>query len=242
MMDSLSKALIDSHGKCGLTASRWFDHLVDDVLAGFGLKLQTVPDSDVTEHLFILSGLYASEVINHAPFTDLLGPVHMQLVSRYQQKASGQFFTPDHICRMFAMMSLGTAPVKLESPSVIRISDPAVGAGGLLLAGLDHVAVSQGVDALRWISITGVDIDGLCARMFPCQVLSSLHVHQLPLGELIAYRGNALGDPDDLDLVCHYSRKDLPAEDIAPAGTLEHKEAVAVTAHQATLAEQITLF
>lgn len=241
-MDALSKALIGSHGKCGLQASQWFTYLIDDVLAGFGLRLTTVPDDVITAHLFELSGLYAREVIDNAPFTDLLGPVHMELVSHYHRKASGQFFTPDHICRLLAQLNLGAGPVNLESPSVIRISDPAVGAGGLLLASLDYIAESQGVEALRWISITGIDIDGLCARMFPCQVLSALHVHQLPLGELVVYRGNTLGDPADLDLVCHYSREDLPVEDTAPAGTVEHKIAAAATAHQVPVADQIALF
>ena len=241
-MDTLSKSLIDSHGKRGLSASQWFTHMVDDVLAGFGLKLKTIPGDDVTAHLFELSGLYAQQVIDNAPLTDLLGPVYMELISRYHQKASGQFFTPDHICKLLASINLGTTPVNLEHPRVARISDPAVGAGGLLLAGLDHIATSQGVDALRWVSITGVDIDGLCSRMFPCQVLSSLHVHQLPLGELVAYWGDTLGDPANLSLVCHYTREDLPAEDTAPAGTFEHKAAVASTAEQVPLAEQITLF
>jgi len=112
----------------------------------------------------------------------------------------------------------------------------------MLLAVLEHIFNSQGVEALRWISLTGIDIDSLCSRMYPCQVLSARHVHQLPLGELIAYRGNTLGDPSDWDLVCHYSRDVLPAEDIAPAGTLAHKVAVATTAKQSAVVEQISLF
>ena len=241
-MKTFTKAIIDSHSKCGLTAMQWFTHMVDDVLAGFGLKLKTIPDSTVTAHLFELSGLYAQQVIENKPFTDLLGPVYMDLISQYHQQASGQFFTPVSICQLLASINLGAAPVDLDNPRVLRISDPAVGAGGLLLASLDHIATRQGVDALKWISITGIDVDHLCARMFPCQILSALHVHQLTLGELVGYWGNTLGDLADLTLVCHYVREDLPADDISPAGTDVHKSALVEQIQGSRTVEQIELF
>lgn len=241
-MNALAKALIDSHGTCGLTGSQWFDHLLNDVLAGFGLRLKVVPSEDVMAHLFDLSGLYAAQVSEHAPFTDLLGPVHMEMVSHYRKKDSGQFFTPFEVCRMLALQTLGETPVDLESPAVVRICDPAVGAGGMLLAALEHVVNMQGAEALHWVSVTGVDIDLFCARMFPCQVLASLLVHRLHVGELVSYRGNTLGDPRDWDLLCHYSHAEMPSKELSSAGTLEHKNIVAKTAQEAAVGEQLNMF
>ena len=38
-MNTLTRELIGLHGKEGLRAERWFDLMLDDVLAGFGLRL-----------------------------------------------------------------------------------------------------------------------------------------------------------------------------------------------------------
>lgn len=242
-MDKLTKELISLHGKEGLRAEQWFDLMLDDVLAGFGIRLTEIPTEAVREVLFNLSGLYAREVIREAPFTDLLGPVHMELVSRYQQKGSGQFFTPAELCKMIAQMNMQGLRFDKDQVRLIRISDPAVGAGGMLLAALDHIAVKHGPEALAWISITGIDIDRRCARMYPVQVLSSLYVNQLGLGELVSYQGNTLGDPAAWQTVCHYSRRDLPEQPM-PADHPVIKKAVAeaiVTPPSAGLS-QLSLF
>ena len=209
-MDVLTKELISLHGKEGLRAEQWFDLMIDDVLAGFGLKLTEIPADAVQEVLFNLSGLYAREVIRAAPFEDILGPVHMDLVSQYQQKGTGQFFTPPSLCRMIAQMSLGDFRIE-DEPRLIRVSDPAVGAGGMLLAAMAIILENCSPEALKWFSLTGIDIDRRCARMFPVQVLSGLFVHQWQIGELVSYRGNTLGNPAEWSTVCHYSRGDLPA-------------------------------
>ncbi len=241
-MDALTKELIGLHGKEGLRADQWFDHLIDDVLAGFGLWLTDIPSEAVREVIFDLSALYAREVIRTGPFEDLLGPVHMELVSKYHQQGAGQFFTPPSISRLMARMIIGTNELPVDR--LTRICDPTVGAGGLVLAAAEHVFLTHGPEALAWVSLTGVDIDRRCARMYPCQVLSSLYLHQLQLGELVSYHGNTLGDPTDWQTVCHYSRRDLP-EPVAPADLPEVKRAVATAAAQTssgTLADQLTLF
>ena len=62
-MAKLTDALIRLHGKEGLRAEQWFDRMIDDVLAGFGIRLTEIPSDSVREVLFNLSGLYAREVI-----------------------------------------------------------------------------------------------------------------------------------------------------------------------------------
>ena len=73
--------------------------------------------------------------------------------------------------------------------------------------------------------------------MYHCQVLSTLLVHQLHLGELVFYHGNTLGDPAAWSTYCHYSRADLPMQ-VAPADLLEVKTVVAASIG----GEQMALF
>ncbi len=239
-MDALSKELINLHGKEGLRADQWFDLMIDDVLAGFGILLTEIPSDAVREVLFDLSGLYAQEAMKAAPFADLLGAVHMELVSQYHQKGTGQFFTPSSVSKMLAKMVVGD--IQIRKDRLTTICDPTVGAGGMLLSAADIILENHGTDALAWISFTGVDIDHRCARMYPCQFLTSLYINQLSLGELVSYQGNTLGDPTEWRTVCQYSRRDLP-EMPSPADHPEVKKAVAtaITSH-ASPEEQLTLF
>ena len=57
-------------------------------------------------------------------------------------------------------------------------------------------------------------------------MLSALFVLGYSLGELVAYHGNTLGDPNDWQTVCHYSRANLPVSPI-PADLPVVKAAVA---------------
>jgi hypothetical protein len=181
-------------------------------------------------------------VIDSEPFSDVLGGVHMDLVSCYQQKGNGEFFTPYPVCQEMAMMAIGD--VELPTGRLIRIGNPAVDAGAQLLATAGHFCHIHGPEALAWVSLTGVDIDRHCARMFPCQVLSSLHVCRLQLGELVSYHGNALVAPTDWNTICHYSRTDL-AFPVAPADHPVVKQSIAEyfkSVSSGDLGDQLTLF
>ena len=67
-----------------------------------------------------------------------------------------------------------------------------------------------------WSPSLALTSDWRCARMYPCQALSTLLLHQLQLGELVSYHGNTLYDPAAWSTYCHYSRADLPMP-VAPA-------------------------
>jgi hypothetical protein len=246
-MNTLTRELIGLHGKEGLRAERWFDLMIDDVLAGFGLRLapEEIPPAPVRSVLCELSGLYARELFAAEPFADLLGTVHMDLVSQYQKQGSGQFFTPREICRFMAQLSLGDVRIDPAAGRLIRICEPAVGAGGMVLAALDHICALNGPEALAWVSVTGIDIDRRCVRMYACQVLSALFVLGYPLGELIAYHGNTVGDPRDWQTLCHYTRADLPLSPVPadlPAVKAAVAEAVRVPQVTAPGGEQLVLF
>ncbi|WP_330178454.1 N-6 DNA methylase [Candidatus Vondammii sp. HM_W22] len=226
-MNRLTKELISLHNQKGLRADQWFSLMIDDVLAGFGIKLTEIPAEPVREVLFNLTGMYAQEVLKAEPFTDLLSTVYMDMGSNYQRSGMGQFFTPESVCRLLARMTIGSDFDHLaERKRLIRMQEPAVGAGGMVLAFLAEILERQGPEAIKWISVTGIDLDRMCCRLFPCQVLSSLLVNRIELGELISYHGNTLGDPTQWSTVCHYSRRDLP-EEIHEADSPQVKKAVA---------------
>lgn len=57
---------------------------------------------------------------------------------------------------------------KVQEKRLVWIGEPAVGAGGMILAILFEIMDRYGEEALQWISVTGTDLDRMCSRLFPC--------------------------------------------------------------------------
>jgi len=75
--------------------------------------------------------------IESAPFTDILGPLHMEIISPSTQASRGMFFTPESVCRMMARISMPESEMRqiIEENGCVSISDPCSGAGAMILAG-----------------------------------------------------------------------------------------------------------
>lgn len=78
---------------------------------------------------------------------------------------AGQFLTPMSVSRTMAVMQLGEPPAGREASDPIRVIDPAVGTGRMLLAVAEHTAewnapiVASGVDVdLRMVRVTIVNL------------------------------------------------------------------------------------
>lgn len=195
---------------------RW---LVDDVLAGFGLRSEAPPHSDAIPWLRENTALYAEAVIRH-PFDDVLGMIYQELSSHGHRGALGQFFTPASISRFIAEV-LTPAPTIAEDERrpnrLLRACEPACGSGAMLLAFIEAQVAAKGRTALRRWSITGIDLDPLCSRMCAAQILANLFTQRLELGELVIYRGNALGPREGLSVVIHTTVADLTPDIVLPA-------------------------
>ena len=100
---------------------------------------------------------------------------------------------------------------------LLRMCEPSCGSGALVLAFMQQVVERDGSKGLRAWSITGIDLDPLCTQICAVQVLSNLYVQQLELGELVIYRGNALGRAEDLGVVVHTTVRDLTPDFVVPA-------------------------
>lgn len=103
---------------------------------------------------------------------DILGRIYGDL--GLANKWTGQFFTPDDLCRMMAEMQIGDMKEKIAEKGFITVSDPAIG-GGALIINLALALRTAGVNYQHSICVTGVDIDIKAIHMSYLQ-LSLLHV------------------------------------------------------------------
>lgn len=221
--------------------------LVDDVLADFGVKPADPPPEDMHDWLFEHAGQYARAVFAH-PFQDILGEAYEAIASRGRRACLGQFFTPDTVAQLMGAMLIGDDPRHAqarEDGQLWTVCEPTCGSGALLLGFLDNLATAHGPAALQHWSVTGIDLDRLCARMCAAQVLSNVFLHvssatheahgsqgahgssrpddaqgvpgRTGLGELVIYWGNSLGPPEKLRVVIHAARRDLGADIVLPA-------------------------
>lgn len=163
--------------------------------------------------------MYAEAVIRH-PFGDVLGMVYQVLSSHGHRGALGQFFTPASVSRLIAevLMPAPTVADDEERPDrLMRACEPACGSGAMVLAFMEAQLAARGRAALRRWSITGIDLDPLCSRMGAAQTLANLFTQRLELGELVIYRGNALGPREGLSVVIHTTVADLTPDIVLPA-------------------------
>ena len=131
---------------------------------------------------------YLACVQEQHPLEDILGPLYMEIGRG--NSALGQFFTPEPIARMMATMTLGEDPE--HRGEMLRVCDPCCGSGVMMLAFGAAVLEQYGPKSLGWVSLTGVDLDPICARMFALQALTNAAIHGLTFGELFVAEGNSL--------------------------------------------------
>ena len=101
---------------------------------------------------------------------DILGPLYMEL--EIASRDQGQFFTPPELSELMARMTFGPEMLtRLGHDPFITVSEPASGAGGMVLS-LVKVMTEQGYDPAQRLWVQCVDIDRLSALM--CYVQLSL--------------------------------------------------------------------
>lgn len=113
---------------------------------------------------------------------DFLGEASSQL--NVLNAKQGQFFTPYQVSRMMAKMTLDDVSQLIERQGYLTMQEPAVGAGGMVLAVADEI-LEQGFNPMIHMLVHTIDISQLCYHM--CFV-------QLACKGVTAYveRGNSL--------------------------------------------------
>lgn len=93
---------------------------------------------------------------------DFFGDVSAQL--NVLNASQGQFFTPYNLCRMMAEMQLSDIGGVIEREGYVTLSEPACGAGALVLAAAD-VFEQQGFRLDQHLLVQAVDVSPLCYYM-----------------------------------------------------------------------------
>lgn len=123
----------------------------------------------------------AWETIEHGG-CDFLGSVASQM--EVLNARIGQFFTPYTVSRMIAEMSLQDVAPIIEANGFVTISEPACGAGGMVLAAAD-VLQKQGLDIGTQMLVNAVDISPLCFHMTYLQASLRGIPAQVELGDTL---------------------------------------------------------
>ncbi|WP_161631068.1 N-6 DNA methylase [Leisingera caerulea] len=93
---------------------------------------------------------------------DVLGSIFMSLELGDAWK--GQFFTPSEVSRMMAEMLIGDLDEKLSRGDPVSVSEPACGAGGMVLAVADAI-LRRGYNPAKVMSAHAIDVDRTAALM-----------------------------------------------------------------------------
>ncbi len=99
--------------------------------------------------------------------SDFLGELATDL--EILDKDNGQFFTPYHVTKMMSKILLPDIPKTIEQDGFFSASDPAAGAGCMLLAIADEV-VQQGFDLSECLSIEAIELNRTTYHMLFVQL------------------------------------------------------------------------
>ncbi|MEO9497642.1 MAG: N-6 DNA methylase [Vibrio splendidus] len=188
----IANQLLKLHHK---TTTNPLELMVDDLFCDFGAKHKNPLTPDVREILREATSTYAKAVISF-PFRDILGPVYEELSSRGHRSSMGQFFTPHAVSVMMAEISLHdhlkVLREKAAKNETMMISEPACGAGAMILAALGVIAHGKEPELIEYVGFVAVDKERLCARLCAIQVMCNLAMHNVTLGEFTVNWGDTL--------------------------------------------------
>jgi hypothetical protein len=109
-----------------------------------------------------LLGIIASELGGQYAGGDFLGSVVGEL--ELLNGNMGQFFSPFALCKLMAEMQLSDVGETIKDRGFVTLSEPASGAGGMILAAADVIA-SKGFDVSQTLYVDATDLASLCFHM-----------------------------------------------------------------------------
>lgn len=121
------------------------------------------------EELGRLFGVYI-DAVEEMPFRDLLGELFMRL--DVNSVRAGQFMTPWPVAEMMAHMQFSREDFEatVAEKGEVRVCDPAVGSGVMLLAFAKVVNDELGRPGVNKLRLYGTDIDQRCVLMCRIQL------------------------------------------------------------------------
>lgn len=162
--------------------------IVELVLGGAKNRGRIEPKSKIQEAAFPIIRELEQVFLEQPPMSDLMGPLYTLLGCG--KSGLGQFFTPASLCDATAEMTMHDLEPKGDRP--IRIGDPCVGPGGMLLAAGRFALRRGGPELLSHLSFTGIDLDPLLARIAAVQFIAADALHRAMPAEIVIVHGNGL--------------------------------------------------
>lgn len=101
---------------------------------------------------------------NHV-FNDYLGEIYMN--SNTQNKKTGQFFTPYHLSKVTASLSINENIIKdiITQNEVLTLLEPACGSGGMIVAAIELLSNKYDFNYASNLFVDATDIDKRCVHM-----------------------------------------------------------------------------
>lgn len=117
----------------------------------------------ITEIFAEISVLLLSQI--DMGFDDYLGKLYM--LSETSNSKAGQFFTPYHVSKACAELSINKSIVNeyIEKDKILTINEPACGAGGIIIAAMDILYNRYRFNYSRNVFVECSDIDQRCVHM-----------------------------------------------------------------------------
>lgn len=117
----------------------------------------------ITEIFAEISILLLSQI--DMGFDDYLGKLYM--LSETSNSKAGQFFTPYHVSKLCAEMSINKNTVNeyIEKDKILTINEPACGAGSMIIAAIDILYNRYRLNYSRNLFVECSDIDQRCVHM-----------------------------------------------------------------------------
>ena len=119
----------------------------------------------ITE-IFAKIFLLLTQQINPAiGFNDWLGELYMR--SETSNSKAGQFFTPYCVSKVCAEVAINEEAIKeaIENDKILTLSEPACGAGGMIIAAADILYYKYHFNISRNLVVECSDIDSRCVHM-----------------------------------------------------------------------------
>ena len=117
----------------------------------------------ITEIFAEISVLLLSQI--DMGFDDYLGKLYM--LSETSNSKTGQFFTPYHVSKLCAEMSINKSIVNeyIEKDKILTLNEPSCGAGGMIIAAIDILYNRYRLNYSRNLFVECSDIDQKCVHM-----------------------------------------------------------------------------
>ncbi|MBE9117268.1 N-6 DNA methylase [Lusitaniella coriacea LEGE 07157] len=106
-------------------------------------------------------------------WTDFLGAIYfeMEISGKKSKQSNGEFFTPYHLSKVAAQLTLLGCEEVIKQQGYLTISEPACGAGSMLIAACEVIA-EKGYAPDKAVFFQAVDINQLCFHMSYIQFAS----------------------------------------------------------------------